>query len=104
MPNYQILLILDFYNIDSFVKATGRIAHIPVSVAYFDRVIYAQDKLIDKKGEIFASESRLIESPASRIISRRSVYEPLQTTLIAIDLMIFVRCGRQELIIGSKQT
>ncbi|KAJ8746981.1 hypothetical protein K2173_014562 (mitochondrion) [Erythroxylum novogranatense] len=72
----------------SSVKATGRIAQIPVSEAYLGRVINALAKPIDGRGEISASESRLIESPAPGIISRRSVYEPLQTGLIAIDSMI----------------
>ncbi|KAL3744904.1 hypothetical protein ACJRO7_014074 [Eucalyptus globulus] len=51
-----------------------------------------------------AIESRLIESPAPGIISRRSLYEPLQIGLIAIDSMIPIECGQQELIIGDKQT
>ena len=55
----------------SFVKATGRIAQIPVSEAYLGRVINALAKPIDGRGEISASESRLIESPAPGIISRR---------------------------------
>ncbi|CAN6458789.1 unnamed protein product [Victoria cruziana] len=72
----------------SSVKATGQIAQIPVSEAYLGRVINALAKPIDGRGEILASEYRLIESPAPSIISRRSVYEPLQTGLIAIDSMI----------------
>ncbi|MBA0875333.1 hypothetical protein Goshw_029908, partial [Gossypium schwendimanii] len=73
----------------SFVKATGKITQIPMSEAYLGRVINALAKPIDGQGEISASESRLIESPAPGIISRRSVYEPLQTSLIAIDSMKF---------------
>ncbi|KAF8747092.1 hypothetical protein HU200_013301 [Digitaria exilis] len=88
----------------SFVKATGRIAQIPVSEAYLGRVINALAKPIDGRGEIAASESRLIESPAPGIISRRSVYEPLQTWLIAIDSMIPIGRGQRELIIGDRQT
>ena len=68
----------------SSVKATGRIAQIPVSEAYLGRVVNALAKPIDGRGEISASEFRLIESAAPGIISRRSVYEPLQTGLIAI--------------------
>ena len=68
----------------SFVKATGRIAQIPVSEAYLGRVINALAKPIDGRGEIVASESRLIESPAPGRISRRSVYEPLQTGKLSI--------------------
>nr|YP_009861104.1 ATP synthase CF1 alpha subunit [Lasia spinosa]QIU82794.1 ATP synthase CF1 alpha subunit [Lasia spinosa] len=88
----------------SSVKATGKIAQIPVSEAYLGRVVNALAKPIDGRGEISASESRLIESPAPGIISRRSVYEPLQTGLIAIDSMIPIGRGQRELIIGDRQT
>ncbi|KAK5835927.1 hypothetical protein PVK06_011645 [Gossypium arboreum] len=88
----------------SSVKATGKIAQIPVSEAYLGRVINALAKPIDGRSEISASESRLIESPAPGIISRRSVYEPLQTGLIAIDSMIPIGRGQRELIIGDRQT
>nr|ANI86462.1 ATP synthase CF1 alpha subunit [Chaenomeles speciosa] len=88
----------------SSVKATGRIAQIPVSEAFLGRVINALAKPIDGRGEISSSESRLIESPAPGIISRRSVYEPLQTGLIAIDSMIPIGRGQRELIIGDRQT
>nr|YP_010191247.1 ATP synthase CF1 alpha subunit [Sparganium natans]QZL37427.1 ATP synthase CF1 alpha subunit [Sparganium natans] len=88
----------------SSVKATGRIAQIPVSEAYLGRVVNALAKPIDGRGEISSSESRLIESPAPGIISRRSVYEPLQTGLIAIDAMIPIGRGQRELIIGDRQT
>ncbi|KAB5511203.1 hypothetical protein DKX38_030128 (chloroplast) [Salix brachista] len=88
----------------SSVKATGKIAQIPVSEAYLGRVVNALAKPIDGRGAISSSESRLIESPAPGIISRRSVYEPLQTGLIAIDSMIPVGRGQRELIIGDRQT
>ncbi|MFS7946465.1 ATP synthase subunit alpha [Helianthus anomalus] len=88
----------------SSVKATGKIAQIPVSEAYLGRVINALAKPIDGRGEIASSEYRLIESPAPGIISRRSVYEPLQTGLIAIDSMIPIGRGQRELIIGDRQT
>lgn len=88
----------------SSVKATGKIAQIPVSEAYLGRVINALAKPIDGRGDISPSEFRLIESPAPGIISRRSVYEPLQTGLIAIDSMIPIGRGQRELIIGDRQT
>ncbi|CAI8602244.1 unnamed protein product [Vicia faba] len=88
----------------SSVKATGRISQIPVSEGYLGRVVNSLAKPIDGRGEISASESRLIESPAPGIISRRSVYEPLQTGLIAIDYMIPIGHGQRELIIGDRQT
>jgi F-type H+/Na+-transporting ATPase subunit alpha len=86
------------------VKATGKIAQIPVSEGYLGRVVNALARPIDGKGDIEASESRLIESPAPGIISRRSVYEPMQTGLIAIDAMIPIGRGQRELIIGDRQT
>ena len=88
----------------SSVRATGKIAQIPVSDAYLGRVVNALAQPIDGKGKISASEFRLIESPAPGIISRRSVYEPLQTGLIAIDSMIPIGRGQRELIIGDRQT
>jgi F-type H+-transporting ATPase subunit alpha len=75
-----------------------------MSEAYLGHVINALAKPIDGKGEIIASESRLIESPAPSIISRRSVYEPLQIGLIAIDSMIPIGRGQRELIFGDRQT
>ncbi|KAI4966549.1 hypothetical protein ZWY2020_040554 [Hordeum vulgare] len=88
----------------SFVKATGRIAQIPVSEAYLGRVVNTLAKPIDGKGEIIASKSCLIESPAPSIISKHSIYEPLQTWLIAIDSLIPIGRGERELIIGDRQT
>nr|YP_010466177.1 ATP synthase CF1 alpha subunit [Haplopteris ensiformis]UQV94626.1 ATP synthase CF1 alpha subunit [Haplopteris ensiformis] len=86
------------------VRATGKIAQIPVSESFLGRVVNALAQPIDGKGQIPASEFRLIESPAPGIISRRSVYEPLQTGLIAIDSMIPIGRGQRELIIGDRQT
>ncbi|GJT02433.1 ATP synthase CF1 alpha subunit [Tanacetum coccineum] len=88
----------------SSVKATGKIAQIPVSEAYLGRVVNALAKPIDGRGEISFSEYRLIESPAPGIISQHFVYEPLQTGLIAIDSMIPIGRGQRELIIGDRQT
>ncbi|XBH55862.1 hypothetical protein VPH35_077848 [Triticum aestivum] len=104
--NVGIVLMGDGFMIQegSFVKATGRIAQLPVSEAYLGRLVKALAKPIDGKGEIIASESRLIESPAPSIISRRSVYKPLQTGLIAIDSMIPIGRGQRELIIGDRQS
>uniref|UniRef100_A0A2K1Y5M6 ATP synthase subunit alpha, mitochondrial n=1 Tax=Populus trichocarpa TaxID=3694 RepID=A0A2K1Y5M6_POPTR len=87
-----------------FCKSNRKNAQIPVSEAYLGRVINALAKPIDGRGAISSSESRLIESPAPGIISRRSVYEPLQTGLIAIDSMIPIGRGQRELIIGDRQT
>jgi F-type H+-transporting ATPase subunit alpha len=88
----------------SSVTATGKIAQVPVGDALIGRVVDALGRPIDGKGEINSSESRLIESPAPGIIARRSVYEPLQTGITAIDAMIPVGRGQRELIIGDRQT
>ncbi|CAM6044191.1 unnamed protein product [Sphagnum compactum] len=88
----------------SSVKATGKFAQIPVSDAYLGRVVNAFTQPIDGKGQIPASKFRLIESSAPGIISRRFVYEPMQTGLIAIDSMIPIGRGQRELIIEDRQT
>lgn len=88
----------------SSVRATGKIAQIPVGDKYLGRVVNSLARPIDGKGEIATTETRLIESAAPGIISRRSVYEPLQTGLIAIDAMIPIGRGQRELIIGDRQT
>ncbi|MFN3925779.1 MAG: F0F1 ATP synthase subunit alpha [Pseudanabaenaceae cyanobacterium] len=88
----------------SSVKATGKIAQIPVGEAFIGRVVDALARPIDGKGEIQAESARLIESPAPGIIARRSVYEPLQTGITAIDAMIPIGRGQRELIIGDRQT
>ncbi|NJN85174.1 MAG: F0F1 ATP synthase subunit alpha [Leptolyngbyaceae cyanobacterium SL_7_1] len=88
----------------STVSATGKIASIPVGDAMVGRVVDALARPLDGKGEIATSESRLLESPAPGIISRKSVYEPMQTGITAIDAMIPIGRGQRELIIGDRQT
>nr|UXE31208.1 ATP synthase CF1 subunit alpha [Ostreobium quekettii] len=88
----------------SSVRATGKIAQIPVGEGFLGRIVNPLARPIDGKGEISASDNRLIESPAPGIISRRSVYEPLQTGLVAVDSMIPIGRGQRELIIGDRQT
>nr|AIT94552.1 CF1 alpha subunit of ATP synthase [Chlorosarcina brevispinosa] len=86
------------------VRATGKIAQIPVGDGYLGRVVNPLARPIDGKGEIATTETRLIESGAPGIVSRRSVYEPLQTGLVAVDAMIPIGRGQRELIIGDRQT
>ncbi|CAM9106904.1 unnamed protein product [Chrysoparadoxa australica] len=86
------------------VKSTGRIAQVPVGEAALGRIVNPLAQPIDGKGEIKATESRLIESMAPGIISRKSVCEPLQTGITAIDAMIPIGRGQRELIIGDRQT
>ena len=88
----------------SSVKATGRIAQIPVSEGFLGRIVDPLANPIDGKGPINSTETRLIESMAPGIISRQSVCEPLQTGITAIDAMIPIGRGQRELIIGDRQT
>ncbi|MEL7144271.1 MAG: F0F1 ATP synthase subunit alpha, partial [Cyanobacteria bacterium J06573_11] len=88
----------------STVKSTGQIASVPVGDAMLGRVVDTLARPIDGKGDINTTESRLIESMAPGIIDRKSVYEPLQTGITAIDAMIPIGRGQRELIIGDRQT
>ncbi len=88
----------------STVKATGKIAQIPVGPDLLGRVVDALVNPIDGKGNISSTETRLIESPAPGIIARTSVCEPLQTGIVSIDAMIPIGRGQRELIIGDRQT
>ena len=86
------------------VKRTGRVVSVPVGEALIGRVVDALGQSIDGKGPIFTEEYRPIESPAPGIIERKSVSEPLQTGIKAIDSMIPIGRGQRELIIGDRQT
>ncbi|MDX2229702.1 MAG: F0F1 ATP synthase subunit alpha [Leptolyngbyaceae cyanobacterium bins.349] len=88
----------------SAVKSTGRIAQVPVGDALIGRVVDALGRPIDGKGEIATTETRLLESMAPGIIARKSVCEPMQTGITAIDSMIPIGRGQRELIIGDRQT
>jgi len=88
----------------STVKASGRIAEVPVGEAMLGRVINPLGLPLDGKGEIATTETRLIESMAPGIIQRKSVHEPMQTGITAIDAMIPIGRGQRELIIGDRQT
>lgn len=88
----------------STVRATTQIAQVPVGQAMIGRVVDALARPIDGKGDIQTTEFRLLESPAPGIIKRKSVYEPLQTGITAIDAMIPIGRGQRELIIGDRQT
>ncbi len=88
----------------SSVKATGKIAQVPVGEALIGRVLDGLARPIDGKGELHTTETRLVESNAPGIIARKSVCEPMQTGITAIDAMIPVGRGQRELIIGDRQT
>jgi F-type H+-transporting ATPase subunit alpha len=86
------------------VTRTKRIAQVPVGEAMVGRVVNALGQPVDGKGPIDAKEFRPIERYAPGVVDRRSVKEPLQTGLKAIDAMIPIGRGQRELIIGDRQT
>jgi len=88
----------------STVRSTGKIAQVPVGEAFLGRVVDSLARAIDGKGDVVSSESRLVESMAPGIITRKSVCEPVQTGITAIDSMIPIGRGQRELIIGDRQT
>lgn len=86
------------------VKRTGRIMEVPVGEAMIGRVVNTLGQPLDGKGEIKATEYRPVEFLAPGVITRKSVFEPLQTGLKAIDSMVPIGRGQRELIIGDRQT
>jgi F-type H+-transporting ATPase subunit alpha len=86
------------------VKRTGRIMEVPVGEALLGRVVNPLGQPIDGKGAIETSEFRAVESPAPGVIDRKSVFEPMQTGIKAIDSMVPIGRGQRELIIGDRQT
>ena len=86
------------------VKRTGRIMSVPAGEALRGRVVNAIGQPIDGKGPIATKEMRVVDIVAPGIIERKSVHEPLQTGLKAIDAMIPIGRGQRELIIGDRQT
>jgi len=86
------------------VTRTKRIAQVPVGEALTGRVVNALGQPVDGKGPVETTELRAIERYAPGVVDRRSVKEPLQTGLKAIDAMIPIGRGQRELIIGDRQT
>ncbi len=86
------------------VKATGRVAQVPVGEGMLGRVVDALGNPIDGKGAIKSALSRPLEIVAPNVTSRRSVDTPVQTGIKSIDGMIPIGRGQRELIIGDRQT
>ena len=86
------------------VKRTGSIVDAPVGRELLGRVVDALGNPIDGKGEITAKERSIVDVRAPGIIPRKSVHEPVQTGLKAIDSLVTVGRGQRELIIGDRQT
>jgi F-type H+-transporting ATPase subunit alpha len=86
------------------VKLTGRMTEVPVGDGLLGRVVNALGEPIDGRGAIAADAYRKIESPAPSVIMRRSVNQPLQTGIKAIDALVPIGKGQRELIIGDRET
>ncbi|WP_353217125.1 F0F1 ATP synthase subunit alpha [Sandarakinorhabdus sp.] len=86
------------------VKRTGTIVDVPVGKGLLGRVVDGLGNPIDGKGPIVATERRRVEVKAPGIIPRKSVHEPMQTGLKALDALVPVGRGQRELIIGDRQT
>ena len=88
----------------SRVKRSHKKAGVPVGDAFIGRIVNALGEPIDGKGDIQADDYRLVEQPAPSIVDRKSVSEPLETGILAIDSMFPIGRGQRELIIGDRQT
>ncbi|WP_373232159.1 F0F1 ATP synthase subunit alpha [Cohnella sp.] len=86
------------------VKRTGRIMEVPVGEQLLGRVVNALGQPVDGNGPINTTKFRPVESPAPGVMARKSVHEPMQTGIKAIDAMIPIGRGQRELIIGDRQT
>src|SRR5205085_12038640 len=86
------------------VKRTGAIVDVPVGMGLLGRVVDGLGNPIDGKGPIQSTERRRVEVKAPGIIPRKSVTEPMQTGLKALDALVPVGRGQRELIIGDRQT
>lgn len=86
------------------VKRTGRIMEVPVGEELIGRVVNPLGQPIDGRGSLNTTKTRPIESPATGVMDRKSVDEPLQTGIKAIDALVPIGRGQRELIIGDRQT
>ncbi len=104
--NVGVAIMGEFHDIreGDTVKRTGQIASVPVGKSLLGRVVNALGEPVDGKGPIDAKEFRKIEIKAPGIVKRRSVHEPLQTGLKALDALVPIGRGQRELIIGDRQT
>ena len=104
--NVGVVILGDYKNIKegTKVKTTGRIASVPVGEGLIGRIIDPTGAALDGKGHIEYTKTRAIERVAPGIVTRKSVHEPLQTGLTAIDALTPIGKGQRELIIGDRQT
>ncbi|GMU02281.1 F0F1 ATP synthase subunit alpha [Corallococcus caeni] len=104
--NVGVAIMGDFKDIreGDVVKRTGQIASVPVGKGLLGRVVNALGQPLDGKGPIESTEQRRLEVKAPGIVKRKSVHEPLQTGIKALDALVPVGRGQRELIIGDRQT
>ncbi len=104
--NVGVIIMGDYTAISEggLVRATGRIASVPVGDGVIGRVINAVGQPIDGKGPIESNKFRNIEIIAPNVVQRQPVNTPVQTGIKAIDAMIPIGRGQRELIIGDRQT
>lgn len=104
--NVGAVILGEYINIQEgqLVKTTGRIASIPVGDELIGRVVNPLGQPLDGKGPIESKNFRAVERKAPGIIQRKSVHQPLQTGITAIDAMTPIGRGQRELIIGDRQT
>ncbi|MDX2084900.1 MAG: F0F1 ATP synthase subunit alpha [Candidatus Melainabacteria bacterium] len=104
--NVGVVILDDYLHVKEgqTVRSTGRIVSVPVGDALLGRVVNPLGKPLDGKGSIDTQEFRPVEKKAPGIIERKSVHQPLQTGITAIDAMIPIGRGQRELIIGDRQT
>lgn len=88
----------------SKVRRTHKKAGVPVGDGFIGRIVNALGEPIDGKGAVTADDYRLVEQTAPSIVERKSVSEPLETGILAIDSMFPIGRGQRELIIGDRQT
>ena len=101
-----IIILGDFVAIreGDIVKRTGKIMEVPVGEALIGRVVNPRGQPVDGLGDIETTGFRPVETPAPGVMQRKSVSEPLQTGLKAIDALVPIGRGQRELIIGDRQT
>ena len=104
--NVGVVILGDYLHIKEgmTVKTTGRIASVPVGDGLIGRIVSPTGRALDGKGEIVYSKTRPVEKVAPGIVARKSVHQPLQTGLTAIDALTPIGRGQRELIIGDRQT
>ncbi|HEU3993795.1 TPA: F0F1 ATP synthase subunit alpha [Streptococcus pneumoniae] len=101
-----IIILGDFTDIreGDTIRRTGKIMEVPVGESLIGRVVDPLGRPVDGLGEIHTDKTRPVEAPASGVMQRKSVSEPLQTGLKAIDALVPIGRGQRELIIGDRQT